>query len=189
MLVSEVITLCNTNFELGADSYEIADATWLKWLKEGLSEIKNYYTLQETATADIASGTSQYTLPTDCITLYKLSTLEGTDYKKLKETYPVNTLQTYEYYIWEKSIKIYEPTSNITDGLKLEYFKEHTDLETTTEILIEDPYVLVEFALYRAELANRVMDVANYHKQEYFRKREELKRKQHNPPVEIHERW
>ena len=174
MLVSELITWCNKIYEPDESSdFEITDSTWLLFFNECLNNIRPYTNKYVSAYADLVDGTERYALPSDIDVLHELYICEDTSaddpiYTEMHRVKEEKVLSYNEYYLWDKIINIADPEKNISDGLKIYYYKKASDIEVATEdVPIEDPYILGYYALSRVELADRNTDDYAVHKSEY----------------------
>lgn len=194
MLVSELITWCNAIYEPDETSdFEISDSRWILFMNEAIKEVESKTKVYGTETTDLVSGTSTYDLPSDLDTIVDVYiSSNGSDYHRMTQ-YDIadsSNIPTYGYYIWNDDIVLATVSADVTDGLKIFYFKKLTEItETTQTIEIADPYILGYFALSRVELADRVDNEYVKHYNEFERRLAKLSRKQLNTAVQIEEGW
>ncbi len=185
MLVSALISWCNSMYEPDTTDYKLSDSTWIAFFNEALVDLKPYLFLRETATADIINETTSYGLPTDFYKMHQLLIKQKStdEYYKIYKLLRVNDVYSTGYRLWETTLEIYpEPTEDVTDGLKMYYWKTHPELsETDDEILISDPYAVGIYALYRIEQSDRTSKSTDYYRQY----EEKIKRLKLNQPEYI----
>jgi hypothetical protein len=174
MLVSELINWCNNLYEPDeSSSFETSDTRWILFFNECLSTIRPFTSIHVTAYTDLIDGTERYALPSDLDVLHELyicmdTTLDNPIYTEMYRVKEESTLSYMEYVSWDKVVKIQDPEKDVTDGLKIYYYKKPTDISATTETIeIDDPYLLGYYALSRIELSDRQTDDYAIHKSEY----------------------
>jgi len=182
MTVSELIAWCNAIYEPDESSdYEISDSKWMLFFNEAINQIRPHTQVSVTATADKVNGTEEYAIPEDCdvlYDLYEISSSDGTIYSEMVRM-PIETiLGLCEYTLWDRTLKIAAPTEDITEGLKLYYYKKLSDFTATTdEIELDDPYIIGYYALSRVELSDRQNTEFTIHYSEYETRLKQLKSK------------
>lgn len=191
MLVSELITWANDMHEPGETTPDISDAKWMRLFNEGISKCKDYGLIEQTYYADIVSGTSRYSIPSDCVDLTALYISEdGETYEKIERVNVKPSLRENEYFIYDNEINIYEPSSDVTDGLKLYYYRNHTEITATTQTLeYNDDYVLGYYALSRLALQNRSKEDYEIYFNEFLQARQDLDSREIMPATEIEAGW
>lgn len=145
MLVSEIAKRVKRQFgdEAGA---QITDDDIIRWVNDAQREIAiNNELLQVKATADITSGTREYSLPQDILKLHSIKynglTLQGLTIQEadsLVSTHddpsvmPSGTCTN--FWVWARTITLYPtPDANIASGLTLYYIRVPREVATTAE--------------------------------------------------------
>jgi hypothetical protein len=174
MLVSELINWCNNIYEPDENTdFEISDTKWILFFNECLNNIRPYTFLYSKDLQNLVSGTTAYTVPSDLDVLHEIyrcddTTVDEPVYVEMERVKEETILGFYQYVLWNDTIFISDPEKDVTDGLKIYYWKKATDIKETTETIeINDPYILGYYALSRIELSDRQTDDYAIHKSEY----------------------
>ena len=182
MLISELITWCNSMYQPDETTdFNVSNTKWLMFFNEAGNEIRPHTLIATTSTIDIVANTEIYDIPTDLDVLnevYRLSDEIEDIYVEMKRCKEETLLGLWDYTLWNKQIKISKPSDNITDGLKLYYWKKLPTFTLVTETIeLEDPYVLGYYALSRVELADRQTNEFAIYNAEYLKRLQSLRSK------------
>ena len=191
MLVSGLIKWSNKILEPDEINYTTTDEDWIMFFNEGISQCRDYVVIGVESVADIVSGTSKYALPVDCVDLNKLMiTEDGTNYTELIHVPVKAVLGENEYFIFNNEINIYEPSADVTNGLKLYYYKGYAEITAVTDTIEStDDYILGYFALSRIAMQYNIdTDYKKYYS-EFLNSKNELDSREVMESTEIEEGW
>ena len=151
------------------------------FFNEAGNEIRPHTQIYATATTDIVDGTTLYAIPDDLDVLhevYRKSDEIEDIYTEMRRCKEETLLGLWDYTLWNKQIKIAKPDANVTDGLKLYYYKKLPTFTLVTEnIELEDPYILGYYALSRVELSDRQTNEFAIYNAEYLKRLQSLRSK------------
>ena len=166
---------------------QVTDAMMIRWINDGQREIiNNNPVLKATKYTNFTAGQTEYTFPTDSVQFIEAVYVDGRPIKNLSpqeyreyilETDPeVEQTSAYPAIWYERNgvITFYpKPTTTYTNGLKLEYVKTPTDINSISSsvyLTIPDRYFnqLVEYVLVQALELDENYSAAQY-KQSQFR--------------------
>jgi len=191
MLVSGLIEWANDIYEPDETSYTTTDAKWIRFFNEAISQCRDYVVIGVELLIDTVSGTSKYALPSDCVDLSRLLISEDGENYNLMNHVGVNAdLGEYDYFIFNNEINIYEPSADVTSGLKLYYYKGYDEITATTDTIEStDDYVLGYYALSRIAMQYDLdTDYEKYYN-EFLQRRDALDSREVMPSTEIEEGW
>jgi len=194
MLVSELIAWMNGLFQNESsdfDEFLVEDDRWLTYLNEGVSKCRDYVVIGVESLTDIVSGTSKYALPSDCVDLNRLMiTEDGTNYTELMQVPVKANLGENTYFIFNNEINIYEPSADVTSGLKLYYYKGYDVITATTDTIEStDDYVLGYYALSRVMMQYKDTKRYEMYYTEFLQSRDDLDSREVMESTEIEEGW
>ncbi len=166
-----------------------------RWLNQGNYDISTKVEpLEKTVLTNIVSAQADYLLPLDFISIKQIeyinasgtvSTLIETNYKDLNILRTKTTPSAPTYFLnWENAATLYPtPASNITNGLRLFYYRLHALLEELTDISeFPEGYhdIAVLYACYRAKqtdaeaLDPKASNSASSFRDEYYKRLEQM---------------
>ncbi len=186
MLVSSLITWCNSLYDGGGDSVE--DNTWIMHFNDAQFDLLPYLQLEGASLTDLVDEQESYELPSDYYDVYLVQEKSSGEYLEMKEIPFWDTTRN-GYKIFGDSIYLKiggkAPTS-VTDGLRIYYYKKPAELTATTDTIeIADPYLLGLFALARVETGDRALTQSSKYYSEYLDRRI----KSDNEMAQIVEEW
>lgn len=162
LTVAEIATRVKRQFgdEAGA---QITNNDILRWLNDAMKDISiNNNLLQVKATSPAVAGTSEYSMPTDILTLQSvkfngslltgLSIQEADTYVQGHDSTPEATGVPTHYWVWASTINVY-PTPQAVGTLMLYYTRVPNVLTLDTDVPeIPAPYHprLVEYCIAQA---------------------------------------
>lgn len=168
-----------------ASGAQLEDASILSWINDGQREIVNSNPiLRATKITDIIAGTGDYTFPNDKVLLIEaiyvsgfpiqnVTPQEARDFILSSDPQKAAVAERPEVWYERAGIITFYPTpsKSATNGLKLEYIKNPTQLASLTDALgIPDRYFneLVNYTISKALEMDENYDAAAY-KQRQFR--------------------
>ena len=151
------------------------------FFNEAGNEIRPHTQIYVTATTDIITDTELYAIPDDLDVLhevYRKSDEIENIYTEMKRVKEETLLGLWDYTLWNGQIKIAKPSTTISDGLKMYYYKKLPKFTLVTEeIELEDAYILGYYALSRVELADRQTNEFAIYNAEYLKRLQSLRSK------------
>ena len=181
MLVSELITWCNSLYERGVTegSETISDTLWMMYFNDAQIDISSFLKFQDITVTDLVEDQNTYGLPSDFLKMKSVwdytsgtyTEIDPVDYDRLSDY-----TSEKRYSIWEDNIILSWTVEDVTDGLKLYYYKQVAELTATTDTIeIKDPYALGYYALSSAEIGDRATGQSGYYYSMYTMRKDNLK--------------
>ena len=195
MLISELITWCNSMYQPDEETdFNITNTKWLMFFNEAGNEIRPHTQIYATLEINVVDGTELYAIPDDLDVLhevYRKSDEIEDIYTEMRRCKEETYLGLWDYTLWNGQLKIAKPSTTITDGLKMYYYKKLPKFTLITEYIeLEDPYILGYYALSRVELSDRQTNEFAIYNAEYLKRLTSLRSKiPEFDPYELEARW